>query len=74
MTDDDRTLDPGAYIGGEPELAAEKIPGGVRPEDDRVAATQSEGTGAGRPDERGQPVDEPSGHREADPADAGESR
>ena len=28
-------MDPGAYIGSEPELAAETIPGGVRPDDDR---------------------------------------
>ena len=37
----DRELDPGAYIGQEPELAGETIPGGVRPDDDRVAYNAS---------------------------------
>jgi hypothetical protein len=67
-------VDAGAYIGHEPERATETIPGGVQRDDDRIAATQSQGTGVGRPDERGQPVDEPSGHREASPADAGDTR
>jgi hypothetical protein len=31
-------LDPGAYIGREPELEEETIPGGVKPGDERVAA------------------------------------
>ena len=62
MTRERQDLDPGAYIGHEPELAADRIPGGVRPGDERVAATQSE---AGVP-----PVAEPSGHREADAGDA----
>ena len=31
-------LDAGAYIGREPELAAETIPGGVKPGDVRIAA------------------------------------
>jgi hypothetical protein len=53
--------DPGAYIGHEPELAAERIPGGVRPEDERVAATQSE------PAAPGEPEDEDA----AEPGDAG---
>lgn len=53
--------DPGAYIGREPELAADRIPGGVQPGDERVAAhsTQVGPTGA----------DEPDGHREGPPAD-----
>jgi hypothetical protein len=62
MTDDRKHLDPGAYIGHEPELAADRIPGGVRPGDERVAATQS---GSGVP-----PTPAPSGHREADGGDA----
>jgi hypothetical protein len=49
MTDDvrrpdpsaDAGLDPGAYIGNEPELEAETIPGGVTSRDERVAAYQS---------------------------------
>jgi hypothetical protein len=42
--------DSGAFIGHEPELAAERIPGGVRPQDERVAATQSEPAAPGEPD------------------------
>ena len=38
MTADPEQRDPGQYIGSEPELASEKIPGGVRPDDQRVAA------------------------------------
>jgi hypothetical protein len=56
--------DPGAFIGRLPERAEETIPGGVRDDDERIAAHSTQGTGAGRPDVRGQPVDEPSGHRE----------
>jgi hypothetical protein len=63
MTNDehttDRTLDPGAYIGREPELAAETIPGGVQPADERVAAGETQ-TGARVP------TNAPAGHREPD--------
>jgi hypothetical protein len=38
MDTDKRDLDPGAYIGREPELEEESIPGGVKPGDERVAA------------------------------------
>ena len=31
-------LDPGAYIGQEPEREAESIPGGIKPGDERIAA------------------------------------
>ena len=54
----DKQIDPGAYIGREPELAAETIPGGVQPGDERVAAGQTQ-TGAD-----GEPEPAPSGHRE----------
>jgi hypothetical protein len=37
----DGPLDPGAYIGSEPEREAETIPGGVKPRDERVAAYDS---------------------------------
>jgi hypothetical protein len=30
--------EPGAYVGHEPERQAETIPGGVRPDDERIAA------------------------------------
>ena len=48
MTDE---RDSGAFIGHEPELAAERIPGGVRPQDERVAATQSEPAVPSEPDD-----------------------
>lgn len=39
MTDPTSTPDePGAYVGHEPERQAETIPGGVGPEDERIAA------------------------------------
>ena len=49
-------LDPGAYIGNQPELEEESIPGGVQPGDERIAAHSTQ---VGPP---GQP--EPTGHRE----------
>jgi hypothetical protein len=45
----DRELDPGAYIGREPELASETIPGGVQPDDDRVAFNASRRAVDGEP-------------------------
>ena len=33
--------EPGAYLGSQPERQAETIPGGVRPDDQRIAASQS---------------------------------
>jgi hypothetical protein len=49
-------LDPGAYIGHEPEREADSIPGGVRPGDERVAAYGSQGGVPGEPDdEDGEP-------------------
>jgi hypothetical protein len=51
--------DPGQYIGHEPELAADRIPGGVQPKDERVA---SHSTQSGPPTEP-----QPSGHREGAP-------
>lgn len=41
----------GAYIGRRPERAADTIPGGVRPEDERIAANSTLGSLPGRPDE-----------------------
>ncbi|HYH94305.1 MAG TPA: hypothetical protein VD763_14190 [Candidatus Saccharimonadales bacterium] len=38
---DDQDLDPGAYIGSQPEREAETIPGGVQPGDERIAATNA---------------------------------
>ena len=61
----ERPADPGAYIGSAPELAADTIPGGLTDRDQRVAAHSTQGTGAGRPDERGQLPEEPGGHRDA---------
>ncbi|HEX5013422.1 MAG TPA: hypothetical protein VFV72_04610 [Candidatus Limnocylindrales bacterium] len=64
----------GAYVGRKPERQAETIPGGVRPDDERIAAhsTQAgEGGGSEAP---------PTGHREGRNTDddlvreAGENR
>jgi hypothetical protein len=33
-----KPADPGAYVGREPERQAESIPGGVGPDDERIAA------------------------------------
>jgi hypothetical protein len=38
-----KPAEPGAYIGHEPERQAETIPGGVRPEDERIAAHSTQG-------------------------------
>ncbi|HEY2888421.1 MAG TPA: hypothetical protein VGJ17_07380 [Candidatus Limnocylindrales bacterium] len=57
--------DPGAYIGRLPERAAETIPGGIGPADERVAAvaTQPEPVRGETPAEaRGVPAE---GHRDA---------
>ncbi|MFL5778018.1 MAG: hypothetical protein ACJ761_03645 [Chloroflexota bacterium] len=50
--------EPGAYIGHEPERAADTIPGGVRPDDERIAAHSTQ---AGPVDGEARPT--PSGHR-----------
>jgi hypothetical protein len=34
----EKPAEPGAYVGHEPERQAETIPGGVRPDDERIAA------------------------------------
>lgn len=46
-------LDPGAYIGHEPEREEEAIPGGIAPDDERVAAYGSRAGAKGEPDDRG---------------------
>lgn len=53
----------GAYVGRMPERQAETIPGGVSPDDERIAA-HSTRTG-GTPDDESTPE----GHREGRPAD-----
>ena len=74
MTDDRRTHDatddplahpdePGAYVGREPERQAETIPGGVRPDDERIAAHSTQAS----PDGLDEPT--PGGHRVGRPAD-----
>jgi hypothetical protein len=61
--------DPGSFVGNRPERQAETIPGGVRPDDERVAANSSQATS--EPSGSG-----PEGHREpdADRGEAGEDR
>ena len=55
-------LDPGAYIGHEPERVAETIPGGLSRKDERAAAVATQ-PGPADPD-----GDAPEGHREGRPA------
>ena len=50
--------EPGAYVGRKPERQAETIPGGVRPDDERIAAHSTQ---VG--DTRGSETT-PAGHRE----------
>jgi hypothetical protein len=38
LAGDPSEADPGAYVGNQPERQAETIPGGVLPDDERVAA------------------------------------
>jgi hypothetical protein len=66
---DEHPTEPGAYIGREPERAADTIPGGVRRDDARISAGDTQSTGVGAPDERGQPPQEPGGHRGGGRAD-----
>jgi len=54
----------GAYIGRKPERVGDSIPGGVSPDDERIAANSSQ-TSAEIPDD-GTP---PTGHREGRAAD-----
>jgi hypothetical protein len=52
-------LDPSAYIGHEPEREAESIPGGIKPEDERLSAYNSRPGVEGEPDERDAPDSPP---------------
>jgi hypothetical protein len=62
---DGKPRDPGAYIGHEPELARETIPGGVKRGDRRVSAVATQPTGAGaRAHTQAEADGGPSGHRE----------
>ena len=66
--------EPGAYVGRKPERQAETIPGGVRPDDERIAAHSTQTGPMPAADET------PAGHREGAQADddlvreAGENR
>jgi hypothetical protein len=48
----------GAYVGRKPEREAESIPGGVRPDDERIAAHSTQAGPTSAPDNT------PGGHRE----------
>jgi hypothetical protein len=60
--------EPGQAIGRFNERSTETIPGGIDRDDERVSALDTQSTGVGAPGRRGQPEDEPSGHREGEPA------
>ena len=62
---DQKPRDAGAYVGREPELAEETIPGGVTDKDERVAgwASRSSGPGEASADGSERP---PEGHRQGE--------
>ncbi len=62
----ERPEDAGGYIGRQPELAADTIPGGVQPKDERIGGTATQSSGAGAASDRVQREEPPEGHREAD--------
>ena len=70
-TEPKEELDQGAFIGHEPEFAAETIPGGVQPSDERVSANATQSSGEGAADQRVEGRDDewPTGHRFAGPSD-----
>ena len=51
--------EPGAYVGRKPERQAETIPGGVRPDDERIAAHSTQVGDTGGVETT------PAGHRES---------
>jgi len=57
QSDDERTIDPGGYVGSEPEREAETIPGGVGPKDQRTSASDSRPGADGEPEDEGDPSD-----------------
>lgn len=62
---DAQPQDPGAFIGHEPELARETIPGGVQRGDRRVSGVATQPTGAGaRAHTQSESDGAPEGHRE----------
>jgi hypothetical protein len=65
--------EPGAYIGNRSEADAETIPGGIREDDERVAANDSQSTGSGKLTERvqGRRDVRPAGHRDGEPGSTG---
>lgn len=67
-SDEDRELVGGTTIGNRPEYAEETIPGGVGPDDERVAANSTQSSGEGKASDRVQGRDDesPAGHREAE--------
>jgi hypothetical protein len=71
-----RPTDAGGYIGHEPELAQETIPGGVQPGDVRIAGVATQPAALGERTGTGQRAAE--GHREAsdpgEPREAGQNR
>jgi hypothetical protein len=66
--EDEQQQPEGGYIGQRLERATETIPGGVREDDERVAAYDTQSSGTGKREDRVQGRDDewPAGHREAD--------
>ena len=51
IENEEQRHDPGAYIGHEPEFAANRLPEGVQPGDERVSAHDSAPGVPGEPDD-----------------------
>lgn len=66
---DEVPTDAGGYIGHEPELARETIPGGVQRGDVRVSGVATQPTGSGARAHQAAETSVPGGHREGAPAD-----
>ena len=67
--DDREEADPGAFLGTGGEWAADSIPDGPQPGDERVAGTATQSSGVGALDRHVQGDDAPSGHRQGESAD-----
>ena len=77
MTDEERRdsdADPGAFIGTGQEWAADTIPDGPQPGDERVAGEATQSSGEGAAERRLEDEVPPEGHREGAPADSDEVR
>lgn len=76
MSDQPEDRPPGSWIGREPDENTEKVRRSLDEDDERVAVSDSESSGAGGAEGRVEGRDDewPGGHREGDAADDDEVR